>query len=523
MNLGVRIAIGMAFSLLVAGCVTLAVAEESTPRRLGLVINEDNSHFFGSRKAEDMTVEGLHAFVDQYAGTSVSHLFLCPNAMRASFRSTTRDAIWDAGTQTMPTGDDHGGKWVRNARLLFERDLDPYAIWITRCREQGISPWLSMRMNDVHDATDDASFMHSSFWVQHPEFRRVPGSSGSWGDRALDYTHPEVREHAMSFIRELLERYDPDGLELDWMRFGYHIAPGKEAEGAEILTQFMRDVRALTRKWSQRRGHPILLGARVPTDPDAARGLGMDGVRWGREGLLDMLVPAPFWTTSDCDIPVELWRERLGDAAGRIILAPALEFNLRAFPGGGAVANDLESTRGFAAAAWHRGADQIYLFNFMDSETIPVPDSDYRQLIEQGLGEDVTTRLPRRHVSTFRDTVPPGFPSGTQLPIEARSGGEIRLHIGPAPESGAATFVLGLAARDGVEMATLEVTVNVQRCTAAPDHAQPDRFPGVKRAVCFTCPEGALRSGNNVFVIRQTGQEPDQQVVWAEVRMDPRE
>ena len=62
--------------------------------RNALIVNEDNSHFFGSRTPEQMTEAGLHAFVDQYADTAVTHLFLCPNAMRASFRSRTREAIW---------------------------------------------------------------------------------------------------------------------------------------------------------------------------------------------------------------------------------------------------------------------------------------------------------------------------------------------------------------------------------------------------------------------------------------------
>ena len=60
-----------------------------------LILNEDDSHFFGSRSAEQMNLEGLHAFVDQYAKTAVSHLFLCPNAMKASHRSKVRDAIWE--------------------------------------------------------------------------------------------------------------------------------------------------------------------------------------------------------------------------------------------------------------------------------------------------------------------------------------------------------------------------------------------------------------------------------------------
>src|SRR3990170_3918592 len=79
-----------------------------------LVINEDDSHFFGTRKPEDMTIAGLHAFIDQYANSAVTHLFLCPNAMRASFRSTTRDAIWDPVEGVEPLD-----IWPQNGKRLF--------------------------------------------------------------------------------------------------------------------------------------------------------------------------------------------------------------------------------------------------------------------------------------------------------------------------------------------------------------------------------------------------------------------
>ena len=77
-------------------------ASSKAPLRNMLVINEDNSHFFGTRKPEDMTLAGLHAFVDQYAGSAVTHLFLCPNAMRASFPQPpreTRSGIRSAGNE----------------------------------------------------------------------------------------------------------------------------------------------------------------------------------------------------------------------------------------------------------------------------------------------------------------------------------------------------------------------------------------------------------------------------------------
>lgn len=494
---------------------TLCLAPLATAEP-GIIINEDSSHFFTSRPAEMMNLEGLHAFIDQYAGTKVSHLFLNPNAMKASFKSATRDAIWELGDQKPAEG--AGRIWMDNARSLHEQGLDPYAIWIARAREKGISPWISMRMNDIHDVPDPTSYIHSSFWVKNPQFWRVPNdTSGGWTARALDFGHPEVRAHAMDFVKELLERYDADGLELDWMRFGWHFKDGEEAAGAELLTQFMRQVRQLTIEWGEKRGHAIQLAARVPAHPDAAKGLGMDGVRWAKEGLVDMLVPCPFWLTSDFDIPVELWREQLGVEGAAIKLAPGLEFNSRAWPGGAPMANDLPSTRGFAASAWQRGADQIYLFNYMDSETIPVSQSDYRILVEQGLGKDVVFTQPRRHLQCFRDTVPSGFPNGVVLPAEGAEA-SFTINTGPKPAAGTVRFIIGLGEKPGVAEAAYTASVNGTACAASVDVENPAQFPGAVRAIAFECPLDAVKDGGNVFAVQQPA---GQQIIWAEVRVEP--
>ena len=486
----------------------------------GFIINEDDSHFFMSREPEQMTIDGLNAFVDQYAGTKVTHLFLCPNAMKASYRSSVWDAIWDlAPSQVEPKNDPVATRWMSNAKLLDERGLDPYAVWIARCREKGVSPWLSMRMNDVHNADDVTSYIHSKFWIDHPDYWRVPGGGG-WTDRAFDYAIPEVREHHVEFIRELLERYDPDGLELDWMRFGYHFKPGSEAEGRAVLTQFMRDVRALTRDWSAKRGHTIQLGARVPTTPESAYGLGMDAQAWVREGLIDMLVPTPFWATTDFDIPVEQWHKELAGAP-KVVLAPGAEILLRAYPGAEATANDIMSIRGFAASCLERGADQIYTFNYMDPAPMTGGPEDYRMLLEQGLGLGVVTTQPRRHPVTYRDTVAPGMSNGAQLPADARKGAEFRIHIGPAPKGGTAVFIAGLAEKEGVAEGKFEAMINGVACETLADLENPGQFPGAGRAVQFKCPAGALKDGYNVAAIKQTNDGPDQQIVWAELRIQP--
>ena len=484
-----------------------------------LVINEDNSHFFGSRKSEDMNLAGLQAFVDQYANSAVTHLFLCPNAMRASFRGRSRDAIWD-----QVGGKEPSGQWPQNAKRLFEAGLDPYEVWIGRCREKGISPWLSMRMNDIHSVDDPDNYMHSSFWRKHPEFWRVPnGSASPWQNRAMNYAHADVREHQMAFVRELLERYDPDGLELDWMRFGYHLTPGREREESVILDDFVRQVRSLTTQWSQKRGHRILLGVRVPAHPDAASGLGMNAAGWANEGLVDLIVPCPFWTSSDFDIPIESWHERLGSSTKRVVVAPGLEYNARPWPGGPAVANDLASARGFAASAYHRGADSLYLFNWMDSQTRPVAEAKYTLLLRDGLSRQVVQSSPRRHPVCFRDTVPSGFPNGCQLPVDVAVGRDFQIHVGTKPESGKVWAIVGLARRDGLTEARLVASLNDRELGPAENTTDLQGFGGgTARAVRFPCPLDAVNDGPNKLHVRQVNGGTPQQIVWVEIRFEPK-
>lgn len=512
--------------------VLLIIAALAVADKPIVILNEDNSHFYGSRTANDMTIDGLNAFVDQYANTCVTHLFLNPNAMRASFDSNTRDAIWEVGDQVVPADIPFARAWVDNARLLNERGLDSYAVWIARCREKDISPWLTMRMNDVHDVNDTTNYMHSTFWRDHPEYWRVPHEQkGSWTDRALNYAMPAVRQHNVAFIAELLERYDPDGIELDWMRFGYHFRAGHERAGAEILTQFMRDARALTDAWSKKRGHSIQLGARVPADPDAAIGLGMDGVRWAKEGLIDMLVPTPFWATADFDIPVEEWKKRIGDADERVVIAPGTEVLVRAYPGGEAVLNDLESVYGFASAAWARGADALYQFNYMDPAPILGGVEAYRALLEKGLSPEFVNTQPRRYVVTYRDTVPAGVSNNAQLPADIRRAfkpgtdaptiaGSIafRIYVPQLDAASKAQLLVGFADKAPSSMVLVVNGKAVTEPSGVP--STPQNVAGVRSGLGFEFSAHSLRPGYNTFELMSSDKDAEGRATWAELRVE---
>jgi len=481
----------------------------------GIALNEDNSHYFYTRADQMLDAEKVASWVDQYADTQVKELMLCPNSMRTSYASKVWDPIWRG--YDPQGGDDQpllasrspedrksARRWIHTAWQLNHDGIDPYAHWISRCRRRGISPWLSMRMNDVHNVDDERAFIHSEFWRSRPDLRRVPYRFTEWVDRAFDYGKAEVRAYHMALIRELAERYDFDGLELDWMRFGFHFAPGHEAEGATLLTEFTAEVRRLLDKWQKKRGHKIRLGARVPSRPQTALGLGMDAITWARRGLIDMLVVTPFWATAETDMPVEIWSALLHGTD--VTLAAGLEVLLRPYPGySGYPTNSIETVRGAAAAMLDRGADRIYLFNYMDSDTAMGDRQNYGAMLREIGSVETIGRKPRRHVMTYADTWAPGEPRAIALPAKCGAGNWVafRVPTGPRPESGEVAAILGVQNEASVDEQTMQVRVNGDVCRFAGRVELGDPRPEFP-TYGFAVPRSAMHRGYNLIEVNAT-------------------
>jgi len=480
----------------------------------GLALNEDNSHYFSSRAGQKLDAAAVDRWVDQYAGTQVRELILSVNGMRTSYASKVWDPIWrgydPAGPDDQPLlaslapeGRKNARKWIHTAWQLDQAGIDVYARWLARARKLGLSPWISTRMNDLHNVDDERAYIHSEFWRQNPQFRRAPYRSAEWIDRALDFGHAEVREHHMKLIHELVERYDFDGLELDWMRFGFHFRPGHEASGSDAITAFTREVSALLRQWERKRGHRILLGARVPSRPHTAAGLGMDGVRWAREGLIDMLAPCPFWASIEFDIPVEEWKRQLRGT--NVVLAPGLEVLVRPYPLAKPVMNCLETVRGAAASLLDRGADRVYVFNYMDSETAQADIQNYGKLLRE-VGQLATLAgKPRRHVLTYSDTWAPGEPVGANgLPAQASEGGwhEFRLAVGPVTAATAGVVTLGVREAGEEDLRAWGVRLDGEPLAYSgpikPAYATPPDCP----LFAWRVPAGMLQRGYNVVEVQ---------------------
>lgn len=422
----------------------------SSRRLTALSLNEDPNHFFFSRADRRIDRPLLEAWVDQYAGTQVRELILCVNAMRTAFASKQWTPFWDGYD---PSGPDDQPlfaalpeasrktyrRWIHAAWRMNQDGLDHFAVWMARARRKGMSPWISMRMNDLHDVDNERHPLHSEFWKAHPEWRRVP-YRGEMRDKALDFGRAEVRDYSFRLIEEMAQRWDFDGLELDWMRHGFHFAPGHEAEGREHLNAFMLRVR-------RRLNRRIRLGVRVPSRPETALRLGMDAVEWARSGAVDFVTPTNFWRTVDTAMPVALWRRLLPE---NCTLAAGLELGLNPHPASRGVGgrpfqtNSLETVRGAAAAYLEQGADRIYLFNYMDRDTAIEDLENYPALLSECGRLETLRGKPRRHVVTYQDTWAPGEARAFALPVEARPGNWTAFRLLTGPVERAPRVRLGL-------------------------------------------------------------------------------
>jgi len=163
---------------------------------------------------------------------------------------------------------------------MDEAGIDPLKVLIDRCHHHDMQFIADIRMNDRHG-------QRHGILSKHPEWV-ILGS-------ANDYALKDVREMMLSFTSEVLDAYDVDGIEYDYMRWCHMFKPGEGKKNAHLLTDFTRQTRKRLDEAAKRRGRERLeLGVRVPQTIAECDHLGFDVAAWIKEGLVDFVVPSDF-------------------------------------------------------------------------------------------------------------------------------------------------------------------------------------------------------------------------------------
>ncbi len=208
--------------------------------------------------------------------------------------------------------DIHGGAVMR---ALTSSGVDPYGLVLDELRGGECTVLAKFRVNDCHYLTGHTA-MQSPFWQQNPQWRiaRVENSLGGETSldacacvspmecraiaqrrgQLLDYAAPEVREHYLAAVREFMQRYEVDGLTLNFIREPY--CTSFPSKNAPLLTGFVAECRQIVEETVGKRGGTApIMGAIVPWDIRFCRAMGLEVDEWIRGGLLDYVSPTDTW------------------------------------------------------------------------------------------------------------------------------------------------------------------------------------------------------------------------------------
>ena len=318
------------------------------------------------KKREPFRPEMLEATVDETADTGVEVHMLQPAGGWVPW--------WQS--KIYPIEEHH--RWWREHYGVEPRNSvhdyilnggDPIDVFIKRCRLRRLTPFISLRLNDMHhltyaDTPKNTTGVHwiCRFYAEHPEYRLDPKRGPH------DWAIAEARAYKLAFIREICENYDIDGFELDFMRHPsfFRLDETTREQRVEIMTDFIAQVRQLLDR-TARRGEHRWLCARVPCYLAKCDEVGIDPGAAVAAGVDMLNLSASYFTEQQTDLAK--MRKVAPGAAVCLEMTHCITTGERLTTGGSD--NFLfrrttdEQFYSTAHLAYSRGADGVSAFNFV--------------------------------------------------------------------------------------------------------------------------------------------------------------
>ena len=272
----------------------------------------------------------IHRYVDLLATSGVDTLLVNPNTQVAWYPSKQLEYVLQgyrrgdrafvapiaAGNAALTAAQVE--QYINHLVHLFDLYLDltdAGVDWLAECaracRQRGVSPWLSYRMNATHFSGAPNSPVNCRLFREE-KYRlsgRVPGPTTTTqaGWIGLNYGFAPVRDHMFAMIREGVETYDYEGVELDWLRHPVCLEPTASARQVDEFTDWIASIKALTRA----RSKACPLGLRIPANLGYLRDIGLDVAALTRRGLVDFVTFSNYWQTA-WEMPLDELRRQLG-------------------------------------------------------------------------------------------------------------------------------------------------------------------------------------------------------------------
>ncbi len=434
------------------------------PRRV--LYNDDGNDERPYKTPEELI--GLR--VKQVANTQVDTIFYCTGGgglfwgHQAKVGETLGEYVNEssgAGVYAMRDG----------LEALKALGTDPLATVIDYGHKNNMEVIWSYRMNNPEDSYVDWGLAKRK--RQHPSY--LMGKKSDWNENNMldpkiwwaleDFSKSEVRDFIVDIFEDVCQRYDIDGIELDFIRHPLFFRPnmkGDPATPSQVaqMTDMVRKIRVVTEREALKRGRPILVVIRAPLSVKAGLDIGLDVPTYLKEGLMDILIAGQDYVqmgmASDLKDMVDLGHKYGVPVYG--LLVPPKPYN---------VYNDIRAWRGAAMNRWYWGADGIYIFNFFPQDR----DARFSEFGSvdtlKGLGKiyGIDNPIAESILGTFK--VPLVAPDRLPLSLSSSANTTAKLTVGEdivanAPPGQKASALLRIQAAGMEKGQAIEATFNGQ-------------------------------------------------------------
>ncbi|MCX6992626.1 MAG: family 10 glycosylhydrolase [Kiritimatiellaeota bacterium] len=416
-----------------------------------------------------------------------------------------------------------GHYWSRkNMDALYQAGHDPLEVMVKKFKNAGITVLAGIRMNDHHGGID----IWTPWDQEHKDWSLAKDTGNrDWravGDlRQMDYAIAGVREHRLAIIKEIVARYDVDGIQLDFGRSAPFLSEVKR-EKAKHMTQYLKDIRSVLDDAGNRRGHRMILGAILPWGPDFCEREGLEVQRWIHEELVSYVSPGE-WYYSDWNIPLADWGEILQGTACKLVpfmlgnVSPYQKFEQgkRTLLGDNRLL-DGSKIRAIAESFYAQGADGIMFYNFY-SDTF----GSYYPFLRTWTDPDTIASMSRHYFFCRRLKYVPtehySFGTGEafdRFPLD-KVGDEAEYSFRFAAKAAGSTRMLRFKLKNMSAMDKISVRMNGE--PLAPDRIvkqDANADGGVSFTVAIweaSVSMPPLRCGNNTICVRLEDSAPNRQ------------
>lgn len=214
----------------------------------------------------------------------------------------------DAASPDMTNYDSQFGlRYMGISSPLVTSGVDLYGFMVERLKQAGIRVLANIRMNDHH-----GNLAYWTPWEQEHVDWSLGEDTGArdWKSigalRHMDYAIEGVRSYRLSILEEIVDKFDIDGIQLDFGRTAPFLSQPKR-EKSQFMTEYIQNVRTLLDK-SSPDGERKTLGALLPWDIEFCTAEGLEVAKWIHQDLVDYISPGE-WYYADWNIPHQSWTE----------------------------------------------------------------------------------------------------------------------------------------------------------------------------------------------------------------------